>query len=124
MKNIPAFYRSFAEHLEASAHVKTIFGEPINTETKTIVPVAKIAYGFGGGPAKGDPEKGPVETAGGGGGIAATPLGVIEVTNEKTRFIPTNEFDWQAGLALFSLGFLLAWNLKPGNWSKKSPSWL
>ncbi len=104
MKNIPAFYRSFAEHLEVSAHVKTVFGEPIKTENKTIVPVAKIAYGFGGGPAKGDPETGPVETAGGGGGVAATPLGVIEVTDEKTHFIPTNGFDWKVGLGLFALG--------------------
>ncbi len=107
MKNLPAFYQTYTEHLEASAHVKTVFGEPVKTETRTIVPVAKVAYGFGGGPAKGDPESGPIETAGGGGGVVAAPIGVIEITNEKTRFIRTSELNWQRILAFIALGFIV-----------------
>ena len=37
------------EVLGSTGNVKTVFGEPIHTEGKTVVPVAKIAYGFGGG---------------------------------------------------------------------------
>lgn len=106
MKNLPALYRSFAEHLETSAHVKTVFGEPIRTDNKTIVPVARVAYGFGGGPVKGDPENGPIETAGGGGGVSATPLGVIEVTEERTHFVPADGFNWKSSLAFLAMGFV------------------
>ena len=35
--------------LGATASVKSVFGEPISANGKTVVPVAKLAYGFGGG---------------------------------------------------------------------------
>ena len=37
------------ESLGTRAQVKSVFGDPISAEGKTIVPVAKVAYGFGGG---------------------------------------------------------------------------
>ena len=68
------------------AGVKTIFGDPISTNGKTIVPVAKVRCGFGGG-SKRRPEDTEREF-GGGGGFIAKPVGVIEITNEETRFVP------------------------------------
>jgi uncharacterized spore protein YtfJ len=41
--------RSITERLEGSANVSTVYGEPIVAEGKTIIPVAKVRYGFGGG---------------------------------------------------------------------------
>src|SRR5574342_1259689 len=35
------------EHLRTSASVKTVYGTPITSDGKTIIPVAKVAYGFG-----------------------------------------------------------------------------
>jgi uncharacterized spore protein YtfJ len=40
---------SAVEHLHTSASVKTVYGEPVVIDGKTIIPVAKVAYGFGGG---------------------------------------------------------------------------
>ncbi len=37
------------ENVSNRAHVKSVFGEPIAAADKTIVPVAKVAYMFGGG---------------------------------------------------------------------------
>ena len=37
------------ESLGSTATVKSVFGEPIHAEGKTVVPVAKVAYGFGAG---------------------------------------------------------------------------
>jgi uncharacterized spore protein YtfJ len=37
------------ETLGSTATVKSVFGEPISAHGKTVVPVAKVVYGFGGG---------------------------------------------------------------------------
>ena len=66
---------------------RTVYGEPISAEGKTIVPIAKLRYGFGGGSGKKAGEE-PGEGGGGGGGCVARPVGYIEVTGEGTRFVP------------------------------------
>jgi uncharacterized spore protein YtfJ len=88
---IHEWFDSVPERLQTSAHVKTLYGEPIVAEGRTIVPVAKIAYGFGGG-SRGTNDEHHLSTdhadqGGGGGGVAAIPIGVVEVTEERTRFI-------------------------------------
>jgi uncharacterized spore protein YtfJ len=87
--------------LGQSATVKNVFGEPIQAGDKTIIPVARIAYGFGGGMGKGKKnkrlseaglspasEESPGEGSGGGGGMYARAKGVYEVSPSGTRFIP------------------------------------
>jgi uncharacterized spore protein YtfJ len=92
----------------SQATVKTIYGEPISAEGKVIVPVAAIRYGFGGG--SGRSEKDNQEGGGGGGGFIGKPLGVVEVTQQQTRFIPIRP-DWIIVVAFgigVALGFLIA----------------
>ena len=84
---IEDFFQTLTERLHASAHVRTIYGDPITAEGKTIVPVARVAYGFGGGSGRKGQAEGE-EGGGGGGGIAAAPVGVVEITPGGTRFIP------------------------------------
>jgi uncharacterized spore protein YtfJ len=91
------------------ATVKTIFGEPISAEGKTIVPVAAIRYGFGGG--SGHSEKDDQEGGGGGGGFIGKPLGVVEITRQQTRFIPIRS-DWTI-LAAFGIGVALGFLTAP-----------
>lgn|SRR5487761_489836 len=85
------FFQSLTERLQSSAHVKTIYGEPIVKDHKSVVPVARVAYGFGGGGGRRgkneDAEHGGDEGGGGGGGCAAIPIGVVEITDTDTRFI-------------------------------------
>jgi len=87
-----------------AADVKFVFGEMIETKEKSIIPVSAIRYSIGGGSghgpdlskvkgiAAGDTEEKPKENRPGGKGIGGKfsnePLGVFEITNEKTRFIP------------------------------------
>ena len=75
---------SIADRLKASGDVKVVFGEPRVIEGKTIVPVATVAYGFGGGSGGGPQGEGH----GGGGGLRVRPLGVLEITPDRTRFVP------------------------------------
>ena len=77
---------SAVEHLKASASVKTVYGDPVVVDGKTVIPVAKVAYGFGGGKGKGPAEKG--EGEGAGGGMAAKPVGVVEIDKGQTTFVP------------------------------------
>lgn len=111
--DIQQYTQSIVERLQSSASVKSIYGEPIAAEGKTVIPVARVAYGFGAGAGSGgrnEAEKEAGEGAGGGGGAAATPIGVIEITKEDTRFIPVGEEPRLLGALLvgFFLGILLA----------------
>jgi uncharacterized spore protein YtfJ len=77
-------FKSISERLQSAATVKTVYGDPITAEGKTIIPVARVRYGFGGGGgSRGD--NGSQE--GGGGGVEVTPIGILEVTPGETRFI-------------------------------------
>lgn len=87
--------------LGSTATVKAVFGEPIHLEGKTVVPVAKVAYGFGAGggrkPARQDGTGEPSEGGGGGGGVSAFPAGALEITSSQTRFVQYNDVRWLAG---------------------------
>lgn len=83
------------EHLRTSANVKAVYGEPIVAGGRTVIPVAKVAYGFGAGHGSGTHNrktaegKTPVEGEGegAGGGVAARPVGVVEITGQETKFV-------------------------------------
>ena len=88
--SIQEFIQSIIDRLQSTASVKTVFGEPMELKGRTIIPVAKVAYGFGAGSGTGkktESESGE-GGAGAGGGIAVRPAGVLEITQEETRFIP------------------------------------
>jgi uncharacterized spore protein YtfJ len=94
------------DKMQRTLHVEIAFGNPINIHNKTLIPVARIAYGFGAGSGTGSKNRKPnpeetdeivsdQETAsvkeeggGGGGGGNTQPLGIFEVTESHTCFIP------------------------------------
>ena len=95
---IQDIFRGITERLQSNANVSTVYGEPISAEGKTIIPVARVRYGFGGGGGSRGANghlvegEGPQETGGGGGGgVEVTPVGIIEVTAGETRFISFEE---------------------------------
>ncbi len=68
------------------AQVSTIFGEPVEREGVTVVPVAKARFGFGGGGGSGIREGDEGSGRGGGGGVAVSPIGYIEVRDRSSEF--------------------------------------
>jgi uncharacterized spore protein YtfJ len=60
------------------ARASAVFGEPVDREGVTVIPVAKARFGFGAGGGSG-PEKVGGAGGGGGGGAMISPLGYIEV---------------------------------------------
>jgi len=109
--NIEQYSKSIVERLQASANVKMIYGDPVTAEGKTVIPVARVSYGFGAGFAPG--KNGETETpsgGGAGGGVAATAIGLVEITKEDTKFIPIRDETRLVGALLVGLflGLLLA----------------
>jgi len=102
------------DKLGSTATVKAVYGDPIHAEGKTVVPVAKVAYGFGAGfgsghgrhAAGGDSSEGKHgEGGGGGGGVRAFPAGALEITADETRFVPFT--DLRPLAVAFAAGLIL-----------------
>lgn len=85
--------------LRKEANVNACFGEPVTVEGRTIIPVARVGYGFGVGAGQGptaevedealsDLEEVRPGGSGGGGGLTSSPLGVVEVTSQGVRVEP------------------------------------
>lgn len=102
------------ERVRKTARVDAVYGEPRDIAGRTVIPVAVVGYMFGGGGGVGiEPsDDGAEEKAGvggGGGGVVRVhPVGVLEVTEDETRFVPI--IDWSRILAL-ALTFFGLWML-------------
>jgi uncharacterized spore protein YtfJ len=97
--------------------VELSFGNPQTLGDLTIIPVARVAYGFGGGSGPAGKKKkkakvhtidetseemiehGPAETPkkedigmGGGGGMQTSPVGIFVIKKDKVSFYPTLSF--------------------------------
>ena len=66
-----------ADRLGVTANARTVYGDAVEREGVTVIPVAKVSFGFGGGGGI----QGAREGSGGGGGLRAEPLGYIEIKN-------------------------------------------
>jgi uncharacterized spore protein YtfJ len=84
-----------ADKVGLHAGSRAVFGEPIERDGVTVVPVAKVRWGFGGGSGRGieeGSETGEIgEGSGGGGGVMASPLGFIEISEGEARFQRTHD---------------------------------
>ena len=103
------FIGTMAEKLGAVARAATVFGEPVERDGITVVPVAKARWGFGGGAGRRNDEDG----AGGGGGVQVTPVGFIEIKNHEANFRPirTVSLSWIITGSILGL-FLLRETMK------------
>lgn len=108
-----ALLQSLKDGILSQASVKAIYGEPISAHDKTIIPVAKIVYGYGAGAGTGHMgDKSPHgEGGGGGGGVRAIPVGVIEVSGQQTRFVPISDRKKMTGAVLAGMivGIWMGW---------------
>lgn len=84
------------QNMKEAAHWRSAFGEAQQVGDKTLIPVARVSYGFGTGfgsgsgpQAEDEPPAGQGEGGGGGGMGSAHPLGVIVVTPEDVYFEET-----------------------------------
>lgn len=106
------------ERVISNSGSRTVFGEPVREEARTVIPVARLTYRFGFGGGSGPSERaGEPQSGGGGGGgdLNARPVGFIETTASGSRFVPI--IDWSRIISMatgfFGVGLLLFF------WSKR-----
>lgn len=88
------------------AGVKTVYSDPVTVDGHTIVPIARVRCGFGGGSGR-NGRGAEREGGGGGGGFVARPVGFVEVDAQGARFVPI--LDPQAIAFGVGLGLGLGW---------------
>jgi uncharacterized spore protein YtfJ len=125
---IEGFVERIADRVGAHATVKAVFGDPIERDGITVIPVARVRWGFGGGAGSGPIPVGPGRPgddspfgenggvagteesrsagssgfgSGGGGGVSADPIGWLEIGPDGAEFRPITP-------AMPSPGFMLA----------------
>jgi uncharacterized spore protein YtfJ len=99
---VDTFVERIAERVGGKASVRAVFGDPIERDGITVIPVARVRWGFGGGSGSGPMPMGPGRAGqgseadqgqvgsgrGAGGGAAADPLGYLEIGPDGAAFIP------------------------------------
>ncbi|MFC0678733.1 GerW family sporulation protein [Lysobacter korlensis] len=100
-KKLPVFLKESVEKMRSSGSAETVFGPARKENGRTIIPVARVAYGFGGGYGSAA-QKGKAGARqrrtkpgangdtglGGGGGMRVIPAGMFEVGPNGARFLP------------------------------------
>ncbi len=102
---IDSFLGGLARRVGLKAGARNVFGEPVERDGVTVIPVAKVRYGFGGG--MGEGEDGDGMGQGGGGGVMASPTGFIEVRQGGATFTPIR--DASAGWPMIVASGVAAW---------------
>jgi hypothetical protein len=83
------FLEGLADRIGTHASVTAVFGEPIERGDVTVIPVARVRWGFGGGQGEGGEAGGSTGSGlGGGGGAAADPVGYVEIGPAGAIFKP------------------------------------
>lgn len=81
--------RALADKVGWAARADAVFGDPVERDDVTVIPVAKVRWGFGGGAGTDTSDDGDMSSdsgGGGGAGVMASPLGFIEVRDGEATF--------------------------------------
>jgi uncharacterized spore protein YtfJ len=116
---IEELFEGVVEAIGRSAHVETVYGEPVESNGRTVIPAASVGYGFGGGAGgdSADGENADEEAGYGygyGGGVSAKPVGALEIDEDGARFVRFDERAPPGALLLAGvlIGFALARRLR------------
>lgn len=85
--NIAELIKNTLKEAQELMTSKTVVGEPIKTDTHTVIPVSKVMFGFGGGGAEGV-EKGKKGNGQGvGGGWSIEPVAFVVVGKDGAKLM-------------------------------------
>jgi uncharacterized spore protein YtfJ len=87
--------------------VRRVYGEPIERNGRTIIPVADIGFGFGFGSGSGGEGTQQGEGGGGGGKVSGKPVGYIEIAENGSEFKPIYDATKLGTLVILGMTFLL-----------------
>jgi sporulation protein YtfJ len=85
--NISELIKNTLNEAQELMSSRTVVGEPIKTDTHTVIPVSKVMFGFGGGGGEGN-EKGKAGTGQGvGGGWSIEPVAFVVVGKDGAKLM-------------------------------------
>jgi sporulation protein YtfJ len=80
--------KTITEEIAEMISTKTVVGEHITIEGRTIIPVTKVSFGFGSGGGEGKKNgKDEGTGAGGGGGAVITPVAFLVMTQDDIKLL-------------------------------------
>lgn len=78
--------KTVTDRVATMISTKTVIGESITVEGKTIIPVTRVSFGFGSGGGEGKGKAGDAGTgSGGGAGAVIQPVAFLVVSREDVR---------------------------------------
>lgn len=83
------FIDTLLEKMKTTIKTESVVGDPIAVGDITILPIAKVTFGFGAGGEDLDKNKG--FGGGSGGGATITPIGFLIVKNGEVNLVPVHE---------------------------------
>ncbi len=83
MEGLAEIIRTITGEMQKSLSARTVVGEPISIEGKTIVPLVSVGMGFGAGAGSGKEQA--TGGSGGGGGMGMKPVAVIIIDDQGVK---------------------------------------
>ncbi len=92
--------KTVTEKVASMISTKTVIGESITIEGKTIIPVTRVSFGFASGGGEGKGKSGDEGTgSGGGAGAVIQPIGFLVVSKEDVKLFAIQGKDVVSRLA-------------------------
>jgi uncharacterized spore protein YtfJ len=96
-----SFLSSMADRFGTNARAEAVYAPAVTQDGITVIPVAKVRWGFGGGNGvRSGSEAEDGSGGGGGGGMIVKPIGYLELKKGRSKFRPIRDPSSTAGAVL------------------------
>lgn len=85
--NIAELIKNTLKEAQELMSSRTVVGEPIKTDTHTVIPVSRVMFGFGGGGGEGNEKNNPATGQGVGGGWSIEPVAFVVVGEDGAKLM-------------------------------------
>jgi len=83
MQELTSILKTITEEMQKALSAKTVVGDPVTVDGKTVIPLMSVGMGFGAGSGPGTETK--PGGGGGGGGLGMKPVAVIIIDEQGVR---------------------------------------
>ena len=85
--NITELIKNTLKEAQELMSSRTVVGEPIKTDTHTVIPVSRVMFGFGGGGGEGNEKNNTATGQGVGGGWSIEPVAFVVVGEDGAKLM-------------------------------------
>ena len=89
--NIAELIKNTLKEAQELMSSRTVVGEPIKTDTHTVIPVSRVMFGFGGGGGEGNEKNNTATGQGVGGGWSIEPVAFVVVGEDGAKLMTISD---------------------------------